>query len=192
VRDTCKGAQSLRTPGMPSDRPTQIYPTLRWPESRKGPTAAEAHGFTLPREPSLWLPPEIWVLLRWEGWHVNKKRVHRLWREQGLKVTLKQRKRRQLSGDGENGCARQRAEYVNRVWSYDFVMDQTPMRWPSAEDIAGRGGVHQGVPVHRCRADHHRRGCRIKTPEQPSCSSCEENPPSSPLGQRPRVHRQGC
>src|SRR5215210_3032605 len=27
----------------------------------------------------------VWALLRREGWSVNKKRVHRLWREEGLK-----------------------------------------------------------------------------------------------------------
>jgi putative transposase len=54
----------------------------------------------------------------------QEKRVHRLWRERGLKVAVKQPKRRRLSGDSENGCARQRAEYKDHVWSYDFVMDR--------------------------------------------------------------------
>ncbi len=66
----------------------------------------------------------VWALLRREGWRVNKKRVHRLWREAGLKVPQKQRKRRRL-GVGENGCTRRRAERPDHVWSYDFVMDQT-------------------------------------------------------------------
>jgi transposase InsO family protein len=67
----------------------------------------------------------IWALLRREGYHINKKRVHRLWREEGLKVPAKQRKRRRLPGGGENGASRRRAEYKDHVWSYDFVMDQT-------------------------------------------------------------------
>src|SRR5215204_284260 len=66
----------------------------------------------------------VWALLRREGWPVNKKRVHRLWRKEGLKVPDKQRKRRRL-GDAENGCTRKRAEHLNHVWSYDFVMDLT-------------------------------------------------------------------
>lgn len=66
----------------------------------------------------------VWALLRRDGWRVNKKRVHRLWREAGLKVPQKQRKRRRL-GVGENGCTRRRAEHPDHVWSYDFVMDQT-------------------------------------------------------------------
>jgi len=66
----------------------------------------------------------VWALLRREGWDVNRKRVQRLWREEGLKVPRPQRKRRRL-GSSENGCARFRAERKNHVWSYDFLMDQT-------------------------------------------------------------------
>ena len=66
-------------------------------------------------------------MLRREGWAVNKKRVHRLWKEEGLKVPDTQRKRRRLhlEGASENGCARRRAEHKDHVWSYDFVMDRT-------------------------------------------------------------------
>jgi transposase InsO family protein len=67
----------------------------------------------------------IWALLRREGYHINKKRVHRLWRRAGLKVPAKQRKRQRLPGGAENGASRRRAEYKDHVWSYDFVMDQT-------------------------------------------------------------------
>jgi putative transposase len=68
----------------------------------------------------------VWALLRREGWPVNKKRVHRLWRQEGLKVPDKQRKRRRfLLGESENGCTRRRAEHKDHVWSYDFVMDLT-------------------------------------------------------------------
>jgi putative transposase len=69
----------------------------------------------------------VWAMLRREGWPVNKKRVHRLWREEGLKVPQKQRKRRRLllEGSSENGCKRRRAEHKDHVWSYDFVMDRT-------------------------------------------------------------------
>jgi putative transposase len=69
----------------------------------------------------------VWALLRREGWPANKKRVHLLWREEGLKVPDKQRKRRRLIllGGSENGCTRRRAEHKDHVWSYDFVMDLT-------------------------------------------------------------------
>ncbi len=49
-----------------------------------------------------------------------------MWREEGLKVPEKQRKRRRLSGGAsKNGCTRRRAEHKDHVWSYDFVMDET-------------------------------------------------------------------
>ncbi len=65
----------------------------------------------------------IRALLVREGWSVNLKRVHRLWRREGLKVPQVQRKRR-LS-QSENGCARRRSERPDHVWSYDFIHDQT-------------------------------------------------------------------
>lgn len=67
----------------------------------------------------------VWALLRREGWKVNKKRVHRLWREAGLKVPQKQHKSRRLPGNSENGVSRRKAEYPGHVWSYDFAMDST-------------------------------------------------------------------
>jgi putative transposase len=66
----------------------------------------------------------IGALLRRDGWAVNKKRVQRLWRQEGLKVRSKSRKRRRL-GSSENACARRKAERANQVWSYDFVHDLT-------------------------------------------------------------------
>jgi putative transposase len=69
----------------------------------------------------------VWALLRREGWPVNKKPVHRLWQQEGLKVPEKQHKRQRLPilGESENGCTRRRAEHIDHVWSYDFVMDLT-------------------------------------------------------------------
>ena len=51
----------------------------------------------------------IRALLVREGWSVNLKRVHRLWRREGLKVPQARRKRRRL-GHSENSCTRRRAE----------------------------------------------------------------------------------
>ncbi len=65
----------------------------------------------------------ITALLRMEGWHVNHKRVERIWREEGLKVPAKQRKRSRLYlNDGS--CIRLRPCWNNHVWSYDFVTDK--------------------------------------------------------------------
>jgi putative transposase len=46
--------------------------------------------------------------LRREGWKVNLKRVHRLWKMEGLKVPAKARKRRRL-GSSANSAQRRRA-----------------------------------------------------------------------------------
>jgi len=63
-------------------------------------------------------------LLHQEGWTVNHKRVERLWRQEGLKVPMKQPKRRRLwLADGS--CVRLRPAYKDHVWSYDFVADRT-------------------------------------------------------------------
>ncbi len=64
------------------------------------------------------------ALLRGEGWGVNRKRIQRLWRAEGLRVPIKQRKRRRL-GNVEGSIARRSARHRLDVWSYDFVMDQT-------------------------------------------------------------------
>ena len=66
----------------------------------------------------------ITALLRGAGWAVNKKRVERIWRCEGLKVPQRQPKRSRLwLNDGS--CVRLRPERPNHVWSYDFVSDRT-------------------------------------------------------------------
>jgi putative transposase len=72
----------------------------------------------------------VWALLRREGWEVNKKRVQRLWREAGLKVPTKERKRKRL-GVSEDGCTRRRAEYI------DHVSKATTSRWTPRRTVAG-------------------------------------------------------
>ena len=69
----------------------------------------------------------ITALLRTEGWHVNAKRVQRIWRREGLKVPQKQPKRGRLWLLNDGSCIRLRPCWPNHVWSYDFVMDRT--RW---------------------------------------------------------------
>ena len=65
----------------------------------------------------------ITALLKVEGWHINHKRVERIWREEGLKVPQKQRKKKRLYlNDGS--CIRLRPCWRNHVWSYDFVSER--------------------------------------------------------------------
>ena len=64
----------------------------------------------------------ITVLLRREGFRVNKKRVHRIWKSEGLGLPRRRPKRRRKWSTGE---IVNKAEYPNHVWSYDFVEDRT-------------------------------------------------------------------
>jgi putative transposase len=58
------------------------------------------------------------VLLRREGWLVNKKRVHRLYREEGLAVRLTRRKRA-----SHLRVMPPSPSQMNERWSMDFVAD---------------------------------------------------------------------
>jgi putative transposase len=63
----------------------------------------------------------IHVLLRREGWRINRKRVHRLYRLEGLQVRMRVRRRKRLSL--HRGPA-PRASTLGERWSMDFVHDQ--------------------------------------------------------------------
>ena len=63
-------------------------------------------------------------LLRQEGWTVNFKRIYRLWKREGLKVSMKKQKKRRL-GTIAGGITRRQAERPNHVWSIDFIFDRT-------------------------------------------------------------------
>ena len=67
------------------------------------------------------------MLLRGDGWHVNHKRVEWVCRQEGLKMPQKRPKRKRLRlNDGP--CIRLRPEYMDHVWSYDFVADRNEQR----------------------------------------------------------------
>jgi len=71
-----------------------------------------------------WGYRRAWATLREEGWTVNRKRIQRLWREEGLRVPRRRRKRQRL-GTSTTPAARLRAEHPNHVWALDFQFDQT-------------------------------------------------------------------
>lgn len=68
--------------------------------------------------------PRITAMLRDDGWHVNHKRVERIWRREGLKVPRRQPRRGRLWLN-EGSCVRLRPERKDHVWAYDFVPGQT-------------------------------------------------------------------
>ncbi len=64
----------------------------------------------------------VTALLKTDGWRVNHKRVERIWREEGLKVPKRQKKRGRLYFN-DGSCIRLKPLYPNHIWSYDFVLD---------------------------------------------------------------------
>lgn len=76
-------------------------------------------------------------MLRLDGWRVNRKRVHRLWKQEGFKVPGKQHKKRRL-GSSTNGIARRRSGHKDHVWCVDFIHDRDaadrPLKWLSVVD----------------------------------------------------------
>lgn len=64
----------------------------------------------------------ITALLRREGLRVNKKRVHRIWKSEGLGLPRRRPRRRRMGPVDE---IINKAEYPNHVLSYDFVEDRT-------------------------------------------------------------------
>ena len=66
----------------------------------------------------------VWALLRREGFAVNRKRVQRLWREEGLRVPAQRLKRRRV-GSSTVPASRLVATHRNHVWALDFLFDAT-------------------------------------------------------------------
>ena len=64
------------------------------------------------------------AVLREQGWVVNRKAVQRLWREEGLRVPVRRRKRQRL-GVSTTPADRLAAEHPNHVWALDYQFDQT-------------------------------------------------------------------
>lgn len=63
--------------------------------------------------------------LRWEGWKVNPKRVHRLWKREGLSHAPAKRSGKRAEGLAGNSVWKLPAEHPDHVWAYDFVSDRT-------------------------------------------------------------------
>jgi transposase InsO family protein len=82
----------------------------------------------LARKHPRWGYRRIHAVLERDGWRVNLKRVHRLWRELGLKRPVRRRKARKLGakrGSSANSCVNAPARFKGDVWTYDFVADRT-------------------------------------------------------------------
>ena len=75
-------------------------------------------------------------LLRLEGWIVNHKKVERLWREEGLQLPKRHKKRKRLYHK-DSSVIRLRPQYQNHIWSVDFVhgkLSSGRPSFPASED----------------------------------------------------------
>ena len=66
---------------------------------------------------------KIAKLLRIEGWHINHKKVERLWREEGLQLPHRHKWRKRLYHK-DSSVIRLRSMHPNHIWSIDFVHDK--------------------------------------------------------------------
>jgi putative transposase len=73
----------------------------------------------LAEERRRWGSPMLYQMIRREGWRVNHKRVERLYREEGLSLR-RRRRRKRLS---HLRVTRPRPAAANQAWALDFVHD---------------------------------------------------------------------
>jgi putative transposase len=78
----------------------------------------------LSREHPRWGYRLAWGAVREEGWVVNRKKIQRLWREEGLRVPARKRKRRRV-GASTVPASWLRSQRPNQVWALDFQFDTT-------------------------------------------------------------------
>ena len=76
------------------------------------------------RERPRWGYRRAHQLLLEQGFGLNRKRTQRLWREEGLRVPQRRRKRQRL-GTSTVPADRLRAQAPDHVWALDFQFDQT-------------------------------------------------------------------
>lgn len=81
-----------------------------------------------------WGYRQIHALLVDEGWAVNRKRIERLWRREGLRVPPAKAKKsgKKAGGGADNAIWNLPALHPDHVWAFDFMGDHTvdgvPMR----------------------------------------------------------------
>jgi transposase InsO family protein len=166
-------------------RSTQRYAAVPGDFEQRLVKAMRALAETHPR----WGYRRIHALLQNEGWPVNLKRVHRLWRLEGLVVPARRKKHgKKAPGTDQNSAWALPAVRVDHIWSYDFLATRTadggPLRVLNIVDEYTREAVGShvarsiGGPRRRARA-----GAAVRQPRHTG---------DHPLGQRPRVHRRHC
>lgn len=90
-------------------------------------------------------------LLVEEGWGVNKKRIERLWRREGLQLPpyRKQASGQKARGEDANSLWNLPPLYRNHIWTYDFIKRRTsdgrPVRVLNVIDEYTRVGLGSHV-----------------------------------------------
>jgi putative transposase len=104
-------------------RSAQRY--VRLPDDFEARLVKEMRGLaeTHPR----WGYRQIHALLVAEGWKVNRKRIERLWRLEGLKVPPSKSKQsgKKAGGGSQNAIWNLPAVYPDHIWTFDFMTDRT-------------------------------------------------------------------
>ena len=66
----------------------------------------------------------ITMLLQRDGWRINHKRIHRLWKREGYRVPRNVNNKKAI-GIGANACDKRKATASNDVWTWDFIHDRS-------------------------------------------------------------------
>ena len=98
---------------------------------------------------------KIRVLLNREGWNVGKYLVERIYREEGLTLQQRRKRRRRVA---EHRRERFHPTGPNQVWSMDFVADQLAER-KKISFADGGGHLHSGMPGDQIGAGIEGRRC---------------------------------
>ena len=105
------------------------------------------------RENPAWGYRLSWGYLRLRRWHVNAKRVYRVWQQTGLSLPPYKPKRKIRTGAKLDGLALRR----NDVWAWDFVHDRyhdaQPLRCLTVKDEAT--GYCLAIKTDRHLQHHH-------------------------------------
>jgi transposase InsO family protein len=88
-----------------------------------------------------------------EGWIVNHKKIQRLWREEGLRVPQRRRRKRHGASTAPPAVT---ANAPDRVWAVGFQFDVTTDGRP-IKIISIIDRTHPRMPRRDGRAQHHRR-----------------------------------
>ena len=97
--------------------------SLQYQPARKDDAALRLDLIRLAKQYGRYGYRKIAALLRIEGWTVNHKKVARTWREEGLQLPQRHKRRRQLYHK-DSLIIRLRTTHPNHVWSIDFVHDK--------------------------------------------------------------------